>query len=244
MIEIIADIGINHFGRTDIIRQLIANIAECGANTAKFQWYSAYDLFGNPRISTFNKDIYEKIVPFDLSEKQIEQIMRWCEIEGIEFMCSVFDNKRFDALEGLGVKKHKIASRVSKFDRPLAEKMLATGKPCYASLGFGAEPFDTVKYPNCRHLFCVASYPTEYSELTIPAKFDEYFGFSSHSMNSAPSMIAISRGAQVIEVHFTLSKGMSAVSGGLDHISSLEKTDLRELIVFARKAEKILPYCK
>jgi N-acetylneuraminate synthase len=246
-ITIIADIGINFMGNMSVARKLIADVAECGADIAKFQWYDCDSLFGDPSKPTYRKDIYDLVKPFELDEKKITQLMKWCDLEGIEFGCSPFDEERFLKLDVLGVKCHKIASRVSKFDRILAEKILQTGKICYTSLGFDAEPFDTKIYPNCRHLYCVASYPTEYSEIHLPESFDKkdflYYGFSSHAMNPIPSMMAISRGAKAVEVHFTLDKSMAAIPGGFDHICSLNKTELKQLVNFARQAEKILPYC-
>ena len=244
-IEILCDIGINHMGNMSIARKLIADAAEVGATIAKFQWYSCKDLFGDSTKETYNPEIYEKVRPFELDEKKIEQLMKWCDIENIEFGCSVFDEERFVKLDSMGVKKHKIASRVSKFDRELAEKILNTGKICYTSLGFGAIPFNTARYPNCRHLFCIASYPTEYNELVLPKSFKDagLYGFSSHAMNPIPSMMAISRGAEAVEVHFTLDKSMAGLVGGFDHICSLNKEELKQLVDFARQAEKILPYC-
>lgn len=240
-IEIIADIGINFMGNMGIARKLIADAAEVGATIAKFQWYSCDSLFGDPSKITYNKEIYEKVKPFELDESKIEQLMRWSEMEGIEFGCSVFDEERFLALDKMGVKKHKIASRVSKYDRPLAEKMLATGKLCFASLGFGAEPFDIVKYPNCKHLYCIAMYPTYYNDINMPKSFSDsiYYGFSSHATDPYPCMVAIARGALAVEVHFTLSKSMIAIPGGFDHLCSLEKEELKQLIKFSRQAEKI-----
>lgn len=245
-VEIIADIGINFMGNMSIARKLIADASEVGATIVKFQWYSCDTLFGDPSKDTYNKEIYEKVKPFELDENKIEQLMKWCDLENVEFGCSVFDQERFAKLDSMGIKKHKIASRVSKFDRELAEAILGTGKICYTSLGFGAEPFDTTKYPNCRHLFCVASYPTEYNELVLPKSFEDagLFGFSSHAMSPVPSMMAISRGAKAVEVHFTLDKSMSGLVGGFDHICSLNKAELKQLVDFAHQAEKILPHCK
>lgn len=243
MAFIIAEIGINHMGDMKIARKLIADASECGADMAKFQWYSVKDLFGDPDKPTYRKDIYETILPFELDEDKIQQLIKWCDIEGIEFGCSIFDRDRFIKLDAMGVKKHKIASRVSKFDRSLAEEVLATGKPTYVSLGFDAEPFDIISYPNCYHLYCVAKYPTEYSDINMPKTFNwlhaDFYGFSSHAMTPYPSMVALSRGAKCIEVHFTLDKGMAALPGGFDHICSLDKSELKQLVEFSKHAEKI-----
>lgn len=242
MTEIIAEIGINFMGNMTIARKLIADAAEAKATAVKFQWYSANDLFGDPAKDTYRPDVCKVLEPFMLNEEKIEQLMLWCDLEGIEFMCSVFDEERFLKLDAMGVKKHKIASRVSKFDRPLAQKILSVGKPTYVSLGFDAERLVTDN-TDCHYLYCVASYPTEYDELDIPQVFGrtqtDYYGFSSHAMTPYPAMVALARGAKCIEVHFTLDKSMAALPGGYDHICSLDKAELKQVCDFAKHAELI-----
>lgn len=241
MVEIIADIGINFMGNMVIARKLISDAAECNVSVVKFQWYSVYDLFGDPSKDTYNEDIYKNVQAFELNEDKIMQIMKWCEIEGVDFICSTFDEERFLKLDAMGIKKHKIASRVSKFDRPLAEKILKTGKPTYVSLGMDAKPFDINKYPNCYHLYCESKYPTENHEFDLPKSFDDsiYYGFSSHAMDPYPAMVSLARGAKCVEVHFTLDKSMAALPGGYDHICSLDKAELKQLCNFSKKIERI-----
>jgi sialic acid synthase SpsE len=243
MTEIIAEIGINHMGNMGIAQKLISDAAECGATMAKFQWYSVRDLFGDPSKPTYRKDIFETVLPFELDEEKIEQLMKWCDRYNIDFGCSIFDEERFLKLDAMGVKKHKLASRVSKFDRDLAHRVLETGKPTYVSLGFDSEPFDIKKYPNCYHLYCVAKYPAEHSDFDIPKTFNwtdsDYYGFSSHAMDVYPSLVALARGAKCVEVHFTMNKGMAALPGGYDHLCSLNKDELKQLCEFAKRIERI-----
>lgn len=241
MVKVIAEIGINFMGNMNIARKLIADAKEAGASMAKFQWYSVFDLFGDQSKKTYSKDIYDNVREFELDEGKIEQLMRWCEADDIEFGCSVFDMERFLKLDSMGVKSHKVASRVARFDRDLAIAMLKTGKPTYVSLGFDSEPFDTSMYSNCMHMYCVAKYPSEYSDFQIPKSFSDsmYYGFSSHAMTPYPSMVAIARGAKCVEVHFTLDKSMAAMKGGYDHICSLNKKELTQLCEFAQHSSKI-----
>jgi N,N'-diacetyllegionaminate synthase len=241
---IIAEIGINHMGNMNLAHKLISDAAECGADIAKFQYYSCDDLFGDPSKPTYRPDVYQLVKPFELDEQKVELLMKLCDKEKIEFGCSCFDEERFNILEKHGIKSHKIASRVSKFDRNLAHKILNTGKLCFSSLGMGAELFDTIKYPNCKHLYCIAKYPTEYEEINFPKSFKDsiYYGFSSHAKNIYPSMVALSRGAKCIEVHFTESRSMCAMSGGFDHICSIEKNELKQLVDFSKQMEKLLKY--
>jgi N-acetylneuraminate synthase/N,N'-diacetyllegionaminate synthase len=236
---IIAEIGINHDGSLAKAKELIRQASICQANCVKFQAYSVDALFG-PNGEDPNEEIWKGVKPLEFGFEQFAELKKYADEEGIEFMCSVFDEERLGWMETLGVKRHKIASRTSKLSRGLAEKILATGKPCYASLGFNAQPFDTVKYPNCQHLYCVAKYPTAYSELQLPKDFNNspYVGLSDHSLGIEASLIAVSRGAKVIEKHFTLNKGLQ----GFDHICSCDPAELRDLVHYTRRMEKILKH--
>lgn len=239
-ILIIAEGGINHNGSLSLAKELTRQAAIAGANIIKWQAYSVDALFG-PNGEDPNPEIYKGVKPLEFNKDQFAELKQYADEEGIEFMCSVFDEERLQWMEDLGVKRHKIASRTSKLTRGLAEKILATGKDCYTALGFGAAPFDTVKYPNCHQLYCVSKYPTMYSELQLPKDFSQsiYEGFSDHSMGIEASLVAIARGAKIIEKHFTLNKGLA----GFDHICSCDPAELKDLVHYARRMERVLKYC-
>lgn len=239
MVEIIAEIGINHNGSMAMAKELIRQAALCGADVAKFQAYSVDALFG-PDGEDPNPEIHAGVKPLEFNKAQFEELKAHCDEEGIEFMCSVFDEERLQWMEDLGVKRHKIASRTSKLTRDLAAKIVATGKECFMSLGFGAQPLEGT-HPNVKYLYCVASYPTMYSQLELPKDFSAsmFNGFSDHSLGPEASLVAIARGAQTIEKHFTLNKGLP----GFDHVCSMTPDELKDLVFYARRMEKVLKYC-
>lgn len=240
MVFIIAEIGINHNGNMNLAHELIRQAAMCGADAAKFQAYSVDALFG-PNGEDPNPEIHAGVKPLEFNKEQFAQIKEWCDEEKIEFMCSVFDDERFEWMEDLGVQRHKIASRVSKLNRPLAEKMIATGKECFMSLGFGSKMFNEdnpVVRSNVGYLYCVSEYPTEYSSLDMPTQFskDVFYGFSDHTLGIGASLVAIGRGAKVIEKHFTLNKAAE----GFDHICSITPDELADLVKYAKEMEKAI----
>jgi len=239
MVCIISEIGINHNGSMAMAKELIRQSAIAGADVAKFQAYSVDALFGVGGEDP-NPVIHAGVKPFEFNKEQFAELKACCDEEGIEFMCSVFDEERLQWMEDLGVKRHKIASRTSKLTRGLAIKMAETGKECLMSLGFGSKPLET-NYPNVKYLYCVSKYPTMYSELELPKDFttSQFYGFSDHSMGIEASLVAIARGSQVIEKHFTLNKGLQ----GFDHICSMDPEELRDLVKYARRMEKVLKYC-
>lgn len=242
MVFIIAEVGINHNGSMPLAHELIRQAAICGADVAKFQAYSVEALFG-PQGEDPNEEICRGVKPLEFNKEQFTQLKEWCDEEGIEFMCSVFDEERLEWMEDLDVKCHKIASRVSKLNRPLAQKMIDTGKTCYMSLGFDSKPVDN-NPENVKYLYCVAEYPTEYKSLKLPKEFSKeraasytaYYGFSDHTLGIEASLVAIGRGAQVIEKHFTLNKGLP----GFDHVCSITPDELADLVKYSRLMQKVL----
>lgn len=232
---IIAEIGINHNGNIHLAHELIRQARIVGADIAKFQFYDPDKLFG-PRGSQPNREAYEVALKVTFGFDEAKRLKAWCEEEGIEFMASVFDLERFEWMEELGVRHHKIASR-SVADRELCERILTTGKETFVSLGMWEGEEMPYKARNARYLYCVSKYPCEYKDLKLPRSFREsiYEGFSDHTIGIEASLVAVGRGARILERHFTLSKALE----GPDHICSLTPDELATLVTYARLMEKI-----
>ena len=87
-------------------------------------------------------------------------------------------------LEGVGMRRYKIASRSVK-DRALIEAVARTGKPMLVSLGMwdGAD-FPKITSPGgVEYLYCVSKYPTEMSDL--------HFGKVDFTRSVSQSLIVI-----------------------------------------------------
>lgn len=237
MTEIIAEIGINHNGNINLAHELIRQAAIAGADVAKFQAYSVDKLFHPEHGEDPNEEIWKAVGSLEFSYNDFVKIKEWCDEENIEFMCSVFDEERLDWMERLGVKRHKIASRVTKLNRDLAKKIIGTGKECLVSLGFGSSKLET-QYSNVKYLYCVSEYPTEYKSLELPMDFikEGYWGFSDHSLGIEASLVAIVRGAKVVEKHFTINKAAE----GFDHICSVDPAELNDLVKYSKRISVVL----
>ncbi len=232
---IIAEIGINHNGNINLAHELIRQAKLCGADIAKFQFYDPDKIFG-PKGTYPDKKNYEFALSVQFNFAQAKVLKRWSDEEGIEFMASVFDLERFGWIESLGVRRHKIASR-SVQDKELCREILKTGKETFISLGFWKGKGVPYKDKNARYLYCVPKYPCEYSDIELPASFAglPYQGFSDHTIGIEMSLIAVARGANIIEKHFTLNKGLV----GPDHVCSMTPQELSDLSKYARIMEKI-----
>jgi N-acetylneuraminate synthase/N,N'-diacetyllegionaminate synthase len=223
--EIIAEIGQNHNGDMQLARRLIAEARAAGATVAKFQVYDARALFPKEGNEWFHYNCKT-----ELGRGDVELLARECDREGIEFMASVFDVERVAWLEDVSVRRYKIASR-SIANRDLIEAVASTGKPMLVSLGMWNGPhFPKITAPGgVSYLYCISKYPTEMSDLHFAqVDFDRYAGFSDHTVGIDAAMIALARGARIIEKHFTLDK----TTYGPDHSGSMAPLELRALTRF------------
>lgn len=231
-ITIIAEIGQNHNGDMKLAKELIREAKANGADIAKFQ------LFDTDYIFEPDFEWYEFAKKAELSREQLKELFLECQRVGIEFLTSVFDPERVKWTEELGMKRYKVASR-SIYDKELLEAIAKTGKDMIVSLGmWRGEGFPKIKTKgNIYFLYCVSKYPTPYEELDFQkVDFNKYAGFSDHTLGIEAALVAMSQGAKIIEKHFTLDKNLP----GPDHKCSMEPQELRELVSYARKIEKIL----
>jgi sialic acid synthase SpsE len=214
MCEIIAEIGQN-WKDLNFAKMLIREAKEHGADTAKFQFYNT-DL-----IYKTTDRWYAWAKNCQLSTKDIKSLMDECEKQGIEFLCSVFDENRVKWCEELGVRRYKIACR-SFFDKILLDAVEATGKEVIQSVPHRLK-IPKHRRKNFKYLFCVNNYPAKPEDVDIlNVDFQEYYGFSDHTVGTAIPIQAMQQGAKIIEKHFALDKKAE----GPDHKCSMTPDEL------------------
>ena len=231
--EIIAEIGQNHNGDMTLAKRLIAEAKAAGASVAKFQLYDARALFPKEGNEWFDYNCRT-----ELSRADIEMLAAECARLGIEFMASVFDVERIAWLEAVGMRRYKVASRSVK-DRPLMDACAATGKRLIVSLGMWSDS----RFPEIAarggvdFLYCVSKYPTPLKDVKLASvDFARYAGFSDHTIGIDAAIAALSRGARIIEKHFTLDKSMY----GPDHAGSMTPDELSALCRFRDQVAQVL----
>lgn len=229
---IIAEIGQNHNGDVDLAKKLIHVAKKKGADIAKFQLYDVDKIF-SPDF-----EWYKETKEAQLTKEDVFVLAEECERVGIEFSASVFDHERFNWTEELGMKRYKIASR-SIYDAELINSIASTGKDMMLSLGMYKEK----GFPQVRtagkvdFLYCVSKYPTMPEDIDfLNVDFNRYSGFSDHTLGIEAAIVAIARGAKIIEKHFTLEKSMY----GPDHSGSMNPDELAEIIHYAKKIGRVL----
>ena len=215
----VAEIGLNHNGNLDFSYELIKQAKFSGADIAKFQ-------FGwRNNEGEINH----------ISEEMFQKIKKWCKYLNIEFMVSIFSKETYEIAKKYNLKRYKIASRTLKEHFNLVELILAEGKDTFISLGMwdGDElPFND--YNNVKLLWCKSKYPCEPWDLTdLPKDFKNspFDGYSDHSIGIETPLLAISRGAKIIEKHFTLDKSDTTVR---DHALSATPEEFKIMTQIGR----------
>jgi len=253
---IIAEIGINFNGSLDNCYKMIDVSVASGCDAAKFQIFSAKNLY--PRSAgeldwkddkeEYSYDIYDAVEKFELPNEWIDKLMDYCKEKGIDFMASVFDTEGLDVMIDKGMQVIKLSSYTIT-NLPLIEAAAKTGFPIIMSTG-GATIGETeeavnmvLKYHNnITLLHCSIQYPTKLEDINMGVldTFSNVFpdikiGYSDHSEEPSDAPVeSIYLGGSVVEKHITLDKTMK----GPDHFFALEPDELKKMVNDIRAAEK------
>jgi len=215
MMLFVAEIGMNHDGNFDLAYELIRQAKFAGANIAKFQ-------FGW-------RDQPGEINQIDI--KRAKQLKEWCEFLEIEMLASLITEDALELGRAINLRRYKIASRTVVDNPDLCREILSDGKETFVSLGMWNEadwpfgpPTDQFHY-----IYCRSKYPTYSQDLIgFPENFSEdaYYGYSDHCHGISACLMAIGRGAQFVEKHFTLNKNSQVIR---DHTLSATPGEFAEL---------------
>ncbi len=225
----IAEIGLNYNSNVGLLHELIRQAKLAGADIVKFQ------LGWRGKKNEINH----------IDDKIIKLIIKISQFYEIEPMFSIFTNEALEMIKKYNFRRYKIASRTLVENFSLAKKIIAEKKETFVSLGFWKKkklPFK--KDLKIKYLWCKSIYPTAPWELKkFPKKFrsSDILGLSDHSIGIELSLIAISRGAQIIERHFTLDKSDTTIR---DHALSLTPNEFKILVDNGKAIFKLLDKIK
>lgn len=229
--SIIAEIGTNHEGNMNLARLMIQLAKENGADMAKFQLYDPDKIFekGTP--------VYDDAVKSQISFEQAKELFKYGENIGIEVFFSVFDLERLGWCEEIGVSTYKVACR-SCSDLSLLPKVYETGKRIIQSVPadniFDGKLVDVYRLYGAELLFCFPEYP---ATLKYLPDFNEYDGYSDHTIGLDAAKLAIARGANIIEKHFCYRHDI-----GVDAQWSMDADELKELSEWEKLVKSTLSY--
>lgn len=219
----IAEIGMNYNKNFALASEMIRRAAEAGADIAKFQlgWR---DQPGELNV---------------INEDDIKHLLRIANLYNIELMFSVISENALDLFKKFSFSRVKIASR-TVLEEDLFNKIRSLELDTIISFGMHDLQKSAIqKRTNESFLFCVSKYPTYYWDLSgMPSDFADsvYDGYSDHCLGIEACLIALSRGARIIEKHFTLDKSETNIR---DHSLSATPREFETLVKTGTELSRI-----
>ena len=249
---IIGEVGLAHDGSLGYAHAFIDEVAGAGADAVKFQTHiaAAESTAAEPfRVAFSPKDTrrYDYWKRLEFTEVEWQGLANHARDHGLIFLSSPFSHEAVEMLVRVGMTMWKIGSgEVSNL--PLLDVMIATGRPILLSSGMSdiAEldrAVDRIRRAGVplAVMQCTTAYPCppERIGLNMIACFRERYkcfaGLSDHSGTIYPGIAAAAIGADVVEVHVTMSRGMF----GPDVPASVTTEELRLLVDGVRFVERM-----
>ncbi len=256
MVKVIAELGINHQGNMDLMKELMLTAKNCGTDYVKSQKREpkeclTEDQYNRPydSIHGFGKTYGEHKENLEFSVLQWKELLTYSQQIGIALFASVFDVTSAQNMRDLGMDMFKIGSGNIN-DLNLLEEvnsyrklvLISSGMSTLEELDSAVDVFDSNTDLIIMH--CTSAYPCKERDVnlrvltTLKDRYKLPIGLSGHYVqgNGSIESAAIALGATWIERHFTLDRTMK----GTDQASSLEDSGLRRVIKSIRSVENAL----
>lgn len=241
-VQIIAEISGNHQGSIEKAKALIRGAAWAGANAVKFSiftpeemcWQHHGPLASGPWKGTRLWDLYQQIrTPLDWLPELFIEAQR----QNIIAFASVFGPEGLAALEDVDCPCYKIASAEAtwlEWIRTVAN----VGKPVIVSLGMATEAereeAEQAAGKFAIPMHCVSAYPAPPQAMRLEAIIPG-MGLSDHTTGHDAAVIAVARGAKLIEKHLMLRGSKPP-----DEAFSLDPHQFSQYVKAIRLTERML----
>jgi len=240
---LIVEIGQAHDGSLGTAHAFIDIVADSGADAIKFQTHiaeceSTRDEPFRVTFSRQDKTRYDYWKRTEFTEDEWKGLADHAREQGLVFLSSAFSVAAVALLDSLGIPAWKVGSGEFR-SLDLIDCMLATGKPIFLSTGMSrwSEIGYAVDYIRNAGgeigLFqCTSEYPTSLNRVGLNiidemrSRYECILGLSDHSGTVWPSIAAMARGIDLLEVHLTLHKK----AFGPDVAASLTPDELKCLV--------------
>jgi len=250
---IIAEAGINHNGDFAKAIELIKAAHESKADFVKFHATCSDRITNKNKFNALWRDEHGEDEPFSSFVKRVEfsvgqfKTLLDFSIElGIEFMVTPYDLHVLDQMLDLGIKNIKLASCDLIKDEyvKLATKkakllVLATGMASESEI---QHAINLVEPQKTYVLHCISEYPAPVDRSNL--KYIEHLtktyqikaGFSDHTDDIIIPLIAVAKGAVMVEKHLMLENDNNCP----DHKVSVTKEKLSDLVFHAKNMKNIM----
>ncbi len=245
---IVAEVAQAHEGSLAFAHAFIDSAARAGVDAVKFQTHiaaaeSTLDEPFRTAMSGQDKTRYDYWRRMEFTAEQWDGLARHARERGLVFLSSPFSAEAVALLRRIGMPAWKVASgEIGSLD--LIAEMVATGAPLILSTGMSPwhEIDNAVAFlRECEAPFalmqCTSLYPTPLEKVGLNAMGELRrrhrcpVGLSDHSGRTAPPLLALARGADILELHITLDRRLP----GPDAEASLTEDEIAG-IVAAREA--------
>jgi N-acetylneuraminate synthase len=253
MIEIIAELGINHNAYLGIAKKLIDVAASAGLDYIKLQKrdinlvYSKEEL-DKPRESPWGTTTKEQKQGLEFSELDYLEIDEYCQNKRIKWFGSPWDVNSAAFLGAFDIPFIKIPSALitnlelldvcKQIGKPV---ILSTGMSTFEQIGKAISIFNKPQIECIMH--CTSTYPTDPLEVNIkciPELKERYpwtkIGFSNHYPGLMAMTLAAAYGIEMLEFHITLDRTMY----GSDQAASIEPSGTFELVQRLKLIRKMM----
>lgn len=249
---IIGEVAQTHDGSLGQAHAFIDAIANAGADAVKFQTHiaAAESTPAEPwrvKFSPQDETRYDYWRRMEFSAEQWRGLKEHADDRSLLFLSSPFSIEAFQLLKEIGVNVWKIASGEIG-NLPMLDAISETGDPVILSSGMSSwdeldEAMNTFhdSYPRAV-LQCTTEYPCPPERVglnlmdDIRSRYNCPAGLSDHSGKIYAGLAAAALGAEVLEVHVTLSREMF----GPDVIASITTQELRDMVEGVRDIERMV----
>lgn len=248
---IIAEGCDNHMGNLDTAKEMASLAKLSGCDCIKFQHHLPDEemLPDTPMSSNMEIPLYDFLKQNALTLKQHEELMKYCQRIGIQYLCTPFSLKAAYEINEMGVEAFKIGSG-EMTDIPTLVQIAKIGKPMIVSTGMCTmneikRTYDTLISMRTQLALtnCLSEYPPRYEDMnlrvieTMRESFPSaVIGHSDHTPDLFTSYAAVALGAKIIEKHVIINK----LTKGPDQSVSIDFHDLSTLVNGIRKIEASL----
>ncbi len=250
---IISEIAQAHDGSVGIAHSMIDAAKAAGVDAVKFQTHIASEESTSDDV--FRKPFsYQDSSRFDYWKRMEFDVSHWVSLKkhaediGLVFLSSPFSVAAVTLLDRIGVPLWKVGSGEIA-NAELLDAVTATHKPILASTGLHSwTDIDNlvIRLKTANIDFALLQCTTEYPSLLvdvginvlseIKSRYHCLSGLSDHTGVLAPALLAMSHGADVIEVHATFDRSMF----GPDSKASLTFTEISQLVTYRNQFQEIL----
>ena len=254
-VNVIAEIGINHQGDIDLMKDMMLAAKGCGVDYIKSQKREpklclTEEQYNTPYMSpnSFGPTYGEHKEALEFSKNEWEELFLFARDNDMKLFASVFDEASANFMNRQEARLFKIGSaEVGKLN--LLEHIKSFNKPIILSTGMSTleevdKAVDVLRGSDLTIMHCTSAYPCREDDVnlnvikTLQKRYSLPIGLSGHYIQGSGAIecAAIALGVSWIERHFTIDRTMK----GSDQSSSLEPTGLTRVIKSIRSIERAM----